>query len=131
METVLAFASDAWVAQLPDVYGDLPGVEGVDVVVEHTITGGPEGDVVYWTELADGRLAAAEMGPRPDADVTMTSPYDVAAAVARGELEPSAAFMQGRTKVGGNQALLLRVLAVTASPEYRIATARLAGATTT
>jgi hypothetical protein len=54
----------------------------------------------------------------------------VAAAVATGEVEASAAFMQGRTKVAGDQAVLLRVLAVTATPDYRVATARLADRTT-
>jgi hypothetical protein len=125
-----SFASEAWVAALPDAYGDLPPAVGATGVVEHTVTS-PSGRaaVVYWTEFADGRIAAAGMGARPDADVTMTSPRDVAAAVASGEVEPSVAFMQGRTKVGGDQAALLRLLAVTATPEYRLATARLAGST--
>jgi SCP-2 sterol transfer family len=128
--TAVGFASDAWVSLLPDVYGALPPLADLAAIVEHTVTGAPGGDAVYWTELADGRIVAAGMGSRPDAHVTMTSPYDVAAAVATGEVEASAAFMQGRTKVAGDQAMLLRVLAVTATPAYRVATARLAERTT-
>jgi alkyl sulfatase BDS1-like metallo-beta-lactamase superfamily hydrolase len=130
MVASVAFASDAWVALLADTYGALPPVEGVDAVVEHTVTGGPEGDVAYWVELNAGRLTAAGVGPRPDATVTMTAPYGVAASVATGEVEASASFMQGRTKVAGDQAMLLCLLAVTATPEYRVATARLADRTT-
>jgi SCP-2 sterol transfer family len=124
-----AFATEAWVAGLPDAFGDLPPAAGATGVVEHTVTKPSGRAVVYWTEFADGRLTAAGTGPRPDADVTMTSPQDVAAAVASGAVEPSVAFMQGRTKVGGDQATLLRLLAVTATPEYRLATSRLAAST--
>jgi SCP-2 sterol transfer family len=132
---VVAFASDAWVALLPDAYAGLPPVDGVTAVVQYTVTGGPGGaaprrEVVYWTEFADGRLAAASGGSRPDATVTLTAPYDVAAAVATGEVEASAAFMQGRTKVAGDQAMLLRLLALTATAAYRVATAGLAERTT-
>ena len=126
-----AFPSEAWVTQLPEVYGALPPAEGATAVVEHTVSGTPGGEAVYWTEFTEGRLIAAGVGPRPDATVTMTAPYAVAAAVATGEVEASVAFMQGRTKVGGDQALLLRLLAVTATPEYRVATAGLADRTAT
>ena len=59
----------------------------------------------------------------------MTSPYTLAARLATGEADPSAAFMQGRTKVAGDQAALLRLLPLMATPEYRTATALVAGRT--
>jgi hypothetical protein len=53
--------------------------------------------------------------------VLVTMPYELAAAVAREDVELSAAFMQGRAKVAGDQAALLRLLALTATPAYRAA----------
>lgn len=120
------FPGPDWVALLPEAYRDLPPRPGASAVVEVTVTGAPDGDAVFWVELADGRVVASGVGPRADATVTMTAPYAVAAEVATGVVEPSASFMQGRTKVAGDHAALLRVLAVTATPEYRVATARLA-----
>jgi hypothetical protein len=59
----------------------------------------------------------------------MTSPYTLAGQLAVGAADPSVTFMQGRTKVAGDQAALLKVLATMATPEYRAATAALAGRT--
>ena len=39
--------------------------------------------------------------------------------VQQGELDPNAAFMQGRMKVTGNMAKLMSLLPLTNSPEYR------------
>ena len=61
--------------------------------------------------------------------VTITSPMALAVDVAAGDLEPAAAFMQGRAKVAGDQAALLRVLALMATPEYRVAARTVEGAT--
>lgn len=127
----VAFLGPAWHALLPDAYADLPPRAGADVVVEHTVTGAPGGDVTYWTAFENGRLVASGTGARPDATVTITVPYGLAVEVATGDLEASAAFMQGRAKVGGDQAALLRLLALTATPAYRVATRRLAGRTCT
>jgi len=124
-----AFGAADWAAGLADAYGDLPASDGATAVVEHTGTGGPDGAVVYWTAFEDGRLVAAGAGHHADPTVTMTSPYTLAAQLATGAADPSVAFMQGRTKVAGDQAALLRVLAVMATPAYRAATARVADRT--
>jgi hypothetical protein len=58
--------------------------------------------------------------------VALTEPWDVAAAIATCDLELSAAFMQGRAKTAGDQAALLRLLALTATPAYRSAAMALA-----
>jgi hypothetical protein len=129
MATTVAFLSAGWVAELPVAYGGLPAREGASGVVQATVTGGPDGDVTWWTVHADGRVVAAGLGERPDATVTVTAPYPVAADLATGALAPSAAFMQGRAKVAGDQAALLWLLAATATPAYREATAELAGRT--
>jgi hypothetical protein len=53
----------------------------------------------------------------------------VAESVADGRSDLSTAFMQGRAKVAGDQGALLRILAMTATPEYRSAAAALEDAT--
>jgi predicted lipid carrier protein YhbT len=118
----LAFAAADWVALLAAAYGDLPTRPGATAVVEQTASGGPDGEVTWWTAFVDGRLVDAGVGHHPEPTVTMTSPYTLASRLATGAADPSAAFMQGRTKVSGDQAALLRVLALMATPEYRTAT---------
>ena len=39
--------------------------------------------------------------------------------VQEGELDPNAAFMQGKMKVTGNMAKLMSLMPLTASPEYK------------
>lgn len=126
MAAELTFAAADWVALLAGAYGDLPTRPGATAVVEHTATGGPDGEVTWWTAFVDGRLVDAGVGHHPEPTVTMTSPYTLASRLATGGADPSAAFMQGRTKVSGDQAALLRVLALMATPEYRTATGAVA-----
>ena len=127
----VAFLAPEWHALLREAYDDLPTRARADVVVEHTVTGAPGGDVTWWAAFEQGRLVGADAGTRPDAAVTVTAPYALAADVATGRVEASAAFMQGRTKVRGDEAALLRLLALTATPAYRVATQRLAERTRT
>ncbi|HEX6419066.1 MAG TPA: SCP2 sterol-binding domain-containing protein [Acidimicrobiales bacterium] len=128
----VAFLGPEWLGLVAGAYADLPPRPGADVVVEHTVTGVPgRGDVTYWTAFEAGRLVGCDAGARPDATVTMTAPYALAAEVATGAVEPGVAVMQGRAKVRGDEAALLRLLALTATPAYRAATRRLAEHTRT
>jgi len=68
-----------------------------------------------WTEEGPGEVMA---GCEGDPDLTLTlSPAD-AQQLARGELPPSVAYMQGRLKTAGDNALLLRVLRWSATPDF-------------
>jgi len=68
-----------------------------------------------WTDDGPGTLA---QGGGAEADLTLTLSPDDARSVHHGELAPSVAFMQGRLKTAGDNALLLRVLAWTATPDF-------------
>lgn len=129
MDGEVGFLSVEWLEAVLDAYRDLPRVEGATGVVEHTVTAAPAGEVTYWVTVEDGRVTGTGEGPRPDATVTVTVPYPVAADLATARLDMSSAFMQGRAKVAGDHAGLLRLLAATARPEHRAATERLAGRT--
>jgi putative sterol carrier protein len=49
----------------------------------------------------------------------MTQSYDDAAKVQSGELDATAAFMQGKVKVAGNMAKMMALLPITNSPEWK------------
>jgi hypothetical protein len=74
---------------------------GVDIVVQHVVTGRTDGDVTYHLRIgADGiRLCPGEA---PDPTVVFTEDYDTAAAIGRGELSAQGAFMTGRIRVRGD-----------------------------
>ena len=88
--------------------------------MQYVVTGAPEGeDIKYYWVLEDGKLLESQMGEAADSDFTLTMSYDDAKKVQQGELDPNAAFMQGRMKVTGNMAKLMSLLPLTNSPEYR------------
>lgn len=120
------FGSVEWVALVVEAYRGLPERPGATAVVDHSAPGGPAGELGWWTAFEDGRLVAAGAGHHRAPDVSMASPYRLAVDLATGREDPSVAFMQGRTKVAGDQGALLRVLATMATPAYHRATADLA-----
>jgi hypothetical protein len=123
--------SEEWVAASQAACAGLPERPGASGRLQVVVTGANDGDVVWWLDFADGRAVGSGRGGRaldPDDEVpgglplvAITEPLAVATAVARGELELSAAFMQGRAKTAGDQRALLRLLAMTATPAYRAA----------
>jgi hypothetical protein len=80
---------------------------------------GPQPGPAQWScqWSADGPgLVSTGCGGEPD--LTLTLSADDARSVKDGHLEPSVAFMQGRLKTSGDNALLLRVLKWTATPAF-------------
>ena len=70
---------------------------------------------VRWSADGPGPLLpSAEAEP----DLTLTIGTDDAHRVKQGELDPSVAFMQGKLKSTGNNALLLSILAWSATPAF-------------
>jgi hypothetical protein len=101
---VLAYLSDEWLAALQaSADGDdrlREATKGTALVIEQHVTDGPRGTVVFHVDIHDGTVTFAA-GPAPDADVTFTQPYEVAAGIARNELSAQAAFAVGRISVDG------------------------------
>lgn len=70
---------------------------------------------LQWSSAGPGPLLPGYEG---EADLTFTIGTDEARLVKEGDLDPSVAFMRGRLKSSGDNALLLRILAWSASPEF-------------
>ena len=78
----------------------------------------------WWSSGGPGPVPAGRDG-QPDLTLTL-SPGD-AQLVKKGELEPSVAFMQGKLKTSGDNALLLSVLAWSTTPAFADAFGRSVG----
>lgn len=97
----------AWLDALRSAGGDPDEGDGVSATVNFVVTGAPGGEGRYFLELDDGRVVRAERGSLPEADVTFTQTFADAEQMERGELNLSAAFMQGRMKFAGDMAKLM------------------------
>lgn len=103
----MRYLSPQWIETLAETVGTVElATDTPDVCIEHTVTGAPDGDVVYHLRISDAALSAAE-GRADNADVRFTQTYESALAIARGETSAQAAFMSGRLRVGGDVRALI------------------------
>jgi putative sterol carrier protein len=123
------YLTQEWLDEARKMAEDQPVRPGATAKIQYHTTGGPEGDVRYYWVLEDGKLLESQLGDVPDADFTLTMTYEDASKVQKGELDPNAAFMQGRMKVSGNMAKLMSLLPLTNSPEYRALQEQIRGIT--
>jgi putative sterol carrier protein len=83
-----------------------------EVATQHTVgvtqvvSDGPEGDVTYHLQVADG-AASFGAGPAEPEDVKMEQTWQTAVDVATGELNAQQAFISGQIRLYGDQAKLL------------------------
>ena len=77
-----------------------------EIGVTQVISDGPEGDVTYHLQVADG-AATFGAGPADPEHVRMEQDWTTAVAVATGELNAQEAFVTGRIRFFGNQQLLI------------------------
>ncbi len=111
--------SQEWLDEGRSLAESQPERAGATARMQYVVTGGPDGDVKYYWVLENGKLLESNLGELTDAEVTLTESYDDAMRIQKGELDPNAAFMQGRVKVTGNMAKLMALLPITNSPEYK------------
>ena len=113
------YLSQEWHDRVKELAKDQPDRPGASIRMQYVTTGGPDGDVKYWSVIEDGHLVDQQLGELDDAEVTLTSTWADASAVQKGELDANAAFMQGKIKVTGNMGKLMSLLPLTSSPEYK------------
>jgi hypothetical protein len=121
---MLAYLSEAWVEALDaalSAAGRRVGDEPADherladrggpgatspAVVQYRVVDGPQGERMWHLVLEGGR-ATARPGPAQGASVTLTQPWPVAVAIARGERSASAAVLRGDISISGDPTTLL------------------------
>lgn len=108
------FLSPQWIADAADAAaastasGELSeATAGVRLVVQQVVTGGPEGDVSYVVSIDGGRVGLRP-GRAEAPDVTFTSDWATAVAMATGATGALEAFTTGRLQVNGDIGVLLR-----------------------
>ncbi len=113
------YLTQEWLDESRELAKDQPERPGASAKMQYVVTGGPDGDVKYYWVLENGKLLESSLGEIADADFTLTSTYDDSVAIAKGELDANAAFMQGKMKVTGNMGKLMQLMPLTMSPEYQ------------
>ncbi len=106
-----AFLSDEWMeaanAALQESAGFQSAIAGKNLGVQFVVSDGADGGQLdYYMSIGDGAATLAK-GELEGADVTVTSNYETAAGIAKGDLNTQMAFMTGKIKVGGNLAVLM------------------------
>ncbi|MFN2608535.1 MAG: SCP2 sterol-binding domain-containing protein [Acidimicrobiales bacterium] len=114
-----SYLSQEWLDAQQQLAQTFPEREGATARMQYHVTGGPRGDVRYYWVLENGKLLESTLGDDPDADFTLTLSWDDSVKMQKGELDPNAAFMQGRMKVTGNMGKLMSLLPLTQSAEYK------------
>jgi hypothetical protein len=82
-----AFLTEPWLALVRTHGESLPAAPGASLVMQHVVTGAPQGKVHAVLEVRDGQVTAAELGKRADATCTVTWTYKDAGAIVRGDLK--------------------------------------------
>ncbi len=102
-----SYLSDQWFDEVGarDASPVTAATEG-DLVLQHLVSGGPQGTVSYHVRVGEGG-AAIVRGQAASPDVTFAEDYATAAAIASGELSAPAALLAGRIRVGGDLAALI------------------------
>ena len=105
------YLSDEWMdaagAALSSSAGLADAAADLDLTIGYEVAGAPGGKRQYAVSFDHGRVAL-EPNAGSNAPVTFALDYESAVAIAKGELSPQAAFMQGRLKLGGDSMILIR-----------------------
>ncbi len=120
-ETMHKYLSQEWLDAGRELAQEFPERPGATARLQYHVIGTPSGDVHYYWVVENGNLQESTLGDDPDAEITLSMTYDDAMKMQKGELDPNAAFMQGRIKVvpGSNMGKLMSLLPLTQSPEYK------------
>ena len=104
------FLSQAWAEAVTDALnaheGFTEAIQGVDLTIQFTVTGAPDGDITYYF-AASGGSATVALGELEGAELQITNDLETANAISKGDLNTEAAFFTGRLKATGNLAKLM------------------------
>lgn len=121
------YLSLEWIDALADAVAN--SAEMADIAREHTVgftqtvLGGPEGDVTYHLQIADGKVTFGP-GPAFPEDVRFEQDWETAVAVATHVLNAQQAFITGRIRLTGDSQKLIDSTPVFAVLDSVFATVR-------
>ena len=113
------YLTQEWLDEARELAKSQPERPGASATMQYVVSGGPDGEIRYYWVLRDGKLLESSLGKIDDPELTLTLSYDDSVQIQQGELDPNAAFMQGRLKATGDMGKLLQLLPLTMSPEYQ------------
>ncbi len=106
------FLSEEWATEVTRRLQADEGVQkaakGHNVTIHQVITDTADGESSNYLRVADGTPQVV-VGTPDKAEITVNQSYDTAVALDKGELNPQAAFMQGKIKVQGNLLKLMQL----------------------
>ena len=117
---MVKYLSDEWHVIAKDLAQTFPERPGASVRMAYVVAGSPEGDRRYFQVIENGKVIEQANGECEAPDFTMSISWDDSVKVQQGELDATAAVMQGRLKVTGNMGKLMALIPLTASPEYKV-----------
>ena len=110
------FLSEEWASAVTDALNSNEAfkqqAQGKTVKVQQVVTSPEESK--YYFMLQDGQAQVA-VGELPDAEATLTQDYDTAVALAKNELNATAAYMSGKLKIQGDLMKLMQLQALFAT----------------
>ena len=123
---MVAFLSQDWVGAQVDAFAAVEPAPGATALVQYVVTGAAD----YYLQYEDGRVVDGAVGKPPgEPDLVFTLTSADAARLATGELELSAAYMQGSLKAEGDMKVLFALLPATHRESYKAAVSAAAAST--
>ncbi|MGH2737206.1 MAG: SCP2 sterol-binding domain-containing protein [Actinomycetota bacterium] len=106
----IKFLSEEWAKAVTEAVNSNDAfkqqAQGKTVKIQQVVTT-PE-ETRYFFRLEDGQ-AQVSVGELPDAEATLTQDYDTAVALAKNELNATAAYMGGKLKIQGDLMKLMQL----------------------
>jgi putative sterol carrier protein len=107
------FLSDEWAQEVTQLLQADEGVQkaakGQNVTIQQNVTDAEDGETSSnYLRVSEG-VPEVVIGTADKAEITVTENYETAVALDKGELNPQAAFMQGKIKVQGNLLKLMQL----------------------
>ena len=110
------FLSEEWAQAVTEALNssdDFKRAAGSQTVkLQQVVTDSPDGGEARYYFNLDNGSAQVGLGEISDAEATLTQNYETAAAIAKEELNPTNAFMQGKLKISGNMMKLMQLQSV-------------------